>query len=182
MALGLLALAAAGCATAPDVPEVTRLQAQAVYERGLVHWREGQASLALSSLREAVSLNPQASTYRDSLGLLYLQLRRADLAIAEFEEAVRLDPQHGDATDRDAQRDAGRAERRRVHQHEPGEPVGPLDGGPHADAASPVVGDEGDVAEVERVDQPDQVRDVAVEGVVVVPRLVRPAAADVIDG
>jgi Tfp pilus assembly protein PilF len=88
---------AAGCASSSPTPEVKRLQAQAVHERGLAHWRDGQASLALSALREAVSVDPRSPTYRDSLGLLYLQLGRPDLAIPEFETAVRLDPQHADA-------------------------------------------------------------------------------------
>ena len=96
LALCALAALAAGCATAPQTPEVKRLQAQAVYERGLAHWREGQASLALSALREAVSLDANASTYRDALGLLYLQLGRPDLAVSEFEMAARLDPQYAD--------------------------------------------------------------------------------------
>lgn len=97
LAFCVLALVAAGCATAPQTPEVTRLQAQAVYERGLVHWREGQPSLALAALREAVSLDPQKAQFRDSLGLLYLQLGRPDLARPEFEGAAEADPQYADA-------------------------------------------------------------------------------------
>lgn len=97
LACCVLALAVVGCATASQTPEVTRLQAQAVYERGLVHWREGQPSQALAALREAVSLDPERAPYRDSLGLLYLQLGRPDLAKPEFEGAADLDPQYADA-------------------------------------------------------------------------------------
>lgn len=96
LALCALTLLAAACATSSQSPEVTRLQAQAVYERGLVHWQEGRPSLALSALREAVALDPKAATYRDSLGLLYLQLGRPDLARPEFEGAARVDPQYAD--------------------------------------------------------------------------------------
>lgn len=96
VALCLVTLAA-GCASASPNPEVTRLQAQAVYERGLVHWRDGQHALALSSLREAVSIAPENAIYRDSLGLLYLQLGRPDLAVPEFQRAAELDPQYADA-------------------------------------------------------------------------------------
>lgn len=96
LAFCAVALVVTGCATASQTPEVTRLQAQAVYERGLVHWREGQPSLALSALREAVALDPQAAPYRDALGLLYLQIGRPDLAIPEFEGAAGVDPQYAD--------------------------------------------------------------------------------------
>ena len=96
LALCALAIVVAGCATASQSSEVTRLQAQAVYERGLTHWREGQASLALSALREAVGIDPQTPTYRDALGLLYLQLGRPDMAIPEFEQAAEIDPQYAD--------------------------------------------------------------------------------------
>ena len=96
LALCALALIVAGCASASQSPEMTRLQAQAVYERGLGHWREGQASLALSSLREAVGIDPMTPTYRDALGLLYLQLGRPDMAIPEFEKAAEIDPQYAD--------------------------------------------------------------------------------------
>lgn len=94
---GAIALVLAGCATTAQTSEMARLQGQAVYERGLAHWREGQMSLALSSIREAVSVDSRAPAYRDALGLLYLQLGRPDLAVPEFEKAVELDPQYADA-------------------------------------------------------------------------------------
>ena len=70
----------------------------------------------------------------------------------------------------------------RIHQDEPREPIGTFDRRTHPDAASPVVGHEGDFLQVERLCQAYQIRDMPVERVVVVCRLVRHPAANVIDG
>lgn len=58
--------------------------------------REQQPAPALSALREAVALDPTSATYRNTLGLLYLELRRPDLAIEEFQRAVEIDPRQAD--------------------------------------------------------------------------------------
>jgi len=76
--------------------ETRRLQAQNAYERGLTQARQGQSSLALSSLQEAVALDPGAALYHDSLGLLLLDFGRVDQAIAELNTSVELDPNRGD--------------------------------------------------------------------------------------
>src|SRR5919198_2724212 len=94
----LLAVAAllAACSTG-RVSEMKRLQAQNAYERGLSQVSQGQSALALSSLQEAVTLNPRSALYRDTLGMLLLDLGRVDQAIAALDEAVDLDPERGDS-------------------------------------------------------------------------------------
>ena len=95
--VGLLfavAVLSSGCAT--GVSEMQRLQAQNAYERGLTQVNQGQSALALQSVQEAVTLNPRYALYRDTLGLLLLDLGRVDQAIAEIKEATDLDPNRGD--------------------------------------------------------------------------------------
>jgi Tfp pilus assembly protein PilF len=86
-----------GCAST-EPPEVQRLQARAAYERGLSHLRDKQPALALSAFQEAISLDGTVATYRNTLGVLYLdQLLRPDLALKEFERATELDPNYAEA-------------------------------------------------------------------------------------
>jgi tetratricopeptide (TPR) repeat protein len=96
--LGLsLAVAALVCGCASGrVSEMKRLQAQNAYERGLSQVAQGQSALALSSVQEATTLDPYSALYRDTLGLLLLDLGRLDQAIAELKESSELDPNRGD--------------------------------------------------------------------------------------
>lgn len=89
----------AGCATAPapKTAEVQKLQARAAYERGVAHVRDRQAAPALTALQEAASLDPHSALYRDTLGLVYLDLQRPDLAAEHFQKAIELDPNYADA-------------------------------------------------------------------------------------
>ena len=95
--IGLLLAVAAlcGCATG-RVSEMKRLQAQNAYERGLTQVAQGQSALALSSVQEAVNLDPYSALYHDTLGLLLLDLGRLDQAIAELKESTELDSNRGD--------------------------------------------------------------------------------------
>jgi protein O-GlcNAc transferase len=95
VAITLSALFLAACAA--TVSDADRLRARAAYERGLGHITERQPSPALGALKEAVSLDPTAADYRDTLGLVYLELGRSDLAIEELRKAVELDPKLADA-------------------------------------------------------------------------------------
>src|SRR6266404_2616729 len=96
VAIMLLALSLAGCAST-TVSESDRLRAKAAYERALGHISERQPSPALGALKEAVSVESKTAEYRDTLGLLYLELGRTDLAIEELRKAVELDPKLADA-------------------------------------------------------------------------------------
>ena len=68
-----------------------------------------------------------------------------------------------------------------VHDHEPRDPVGVLDGEAQADRPAPVLDDDGEVAQVELLDEPRDRADVEVVGVVLEPeRLVGAAEAEVV--
>jgi len=96
LALALIALLLPSCAST-QVSESDRFRAQAAYERGMGHVRDRQPSAALGALQEAVSVDPHVAIYRDTLGLLYLELGRPDLAIIQLVQAVKLDPKLADA-------------------------------------------------------------------------------------
>ena len=96
---GLVALVAlAGCAAlGGGPPEHQRLQARDAFERGVKHFQEREAAQALVALQEAAALDPTAARYRDTLGLVLLELRQPDLAGAEFRRAIEIDPSFADA-------------------------------------------------------------------------------------
>ena len=93
MVIALLLLG--GCAA--PISESDRLRARAAYERGLSHVNERQPSPALGALKEAVSVDPSVAIYRDTMGLVYLELGRPELAIEELRRAVELDPKLADS-------------------------------------------------------------------------------------
>lgn len=95
--IGVLA-ALAGCA-APGarITETQRLQAQAAFERGVKAFNDAQGATALTALREAVALDGSVAVYRDTLGLVLLQLQRPDLAAEEFRRTVAMEPKFADA-------------------------------------------------------------------------------------
>jgi tetratricopeptide (TPR) repeat protein len=97
-AFALVAVTAllSGC-TSAKAAEMKRLQAQNAYERGLTQAKQGQSALALSSLQEAIALDPGSALYHDSLGLLLLDLGQINPAIAELTKASELDPSRGDS-------------------------------------------------------------------------------------
>ena len=94
LALTLIALPGDGCAST-HVTESDRLRAQAAYERGSPTSGDRQPSPALAALKEAVGIDPGVAVYRDTLGLVYLELARPDLAIPELQKAVEIDPEVG---------------------------------------------------------------------------------------
>ena len=47
--------------------------------------------------QEAISVNPNQAVYRDTLGVVLLELGRPDMALEHFKKAVELDPIYADA-------------------------------------------------------------------------------------
>jgi Tfp pilus assembly protein PilF len=92
----LVTAALAGCA-AGKAAQVTRLQAQSAYERGLTDLAEGRTSLGLAALQEAAQLDPSVPLYHNALGLLYINLKRQPDALEAFKRAVELDGNYGEA-------------------------------------------------------------------------------------
>lgn len=96
-ALGLLGLLLlTGCAVAKET-QVRKLQARSAYETGVSHLREGRTTLGLTSLQEAVTLDPAEPTYVNSLGLLHLDLKQLPQALEAFKKAIALDPSYATA-------------------------------------------------------------------------------------
>jgi len=92
-------LATSGCATkeAAQRTEVQKLQARAAYDRALSYLNDKQPAPAMTALQEAISVNPNQAVYRDTLGVVLLELGRPDMAIEHFQKAVEIDPIYADA-------------------------------------------------------------------------------------
>jgi len=88
----------AACKTGHNADdEVRKIRARALYEQGLRSLNDKQISLGLVSLKESVSLDPENATYRNALGVLYLDMRNSSSAQAEFSKAVEIDPTYAEA-------------------------------------------------------------------------------------
>lgn len=96
LSFALVVVLLAGCASSKTA-EVERLRARAAHERGLAALSERQRSEALVALQEAVALDPSDARYRDSLGLLLLDLGLVDRATEQFRKAIELDSRLADA-------------------------------------------------------------------------------------
>src|SRR5262249_46362114 len=91
-----IAVLLAAC-TSAKTAETRRLQAQNAYERGLTQAKQGQSSLAVASLQQAVTLAPRSAIYHDSRGLLLLDAAQVAQAIAALNKSLDLDPNRGDS-------------------------------------------------------------------------------------
>ena len=98
LALIVLGLSASGCASkeAAQRTEVQKLQARAAYDRALSYLNDKQPAPAMAALQEAVNVNPSSPVYRDTLGVVLLELGRLDMALEHFKKAVELDPMFAD--------------------------------------------------------------------------------------
>lgn len=66
--------------------------AEAHFNIGVVHWKDGDLEAALNAFRRASSLKPDSAVYRLRLGQALARLGQDDDAAGNLEEAVRLDP------------------------------------------------------------------------------------------
>jgi tetratricopeptide (TPR) repeat protein len=98
LAGGLLALlVASGCVSSkPDPMDVQRLQARAVYDRGVGHFNSREMADAYSALQEAISLDGSVAIYQDVLGLVLLQVGRPEMALERFQKAAEIEAVYGD--------------------------------------------------------------------------------------
>src|SRR5437870_12065646 len=90
----------AGCSNAKEAEkraEVQKLQARAAYDRALSYLNDKQPAGALASLQEAININPSSPVYRDTLGVVLLELGRPDMALEHFKKAIELNPMYADA-------------------------------------------------------------------------------------
>jgi protein O-GlcNAc transferase len=85
------------CATTTPNDEIRTLEARAAYEAGVKSIAEGRISLGLSSLRQAVEIEPRNPLYHNAVGAVLLNIGRHVDAQAEFQKAVELDPTYADA-------------------------------------------------------------------------------------
>jgi Flp pilus assembly protein TadD len=92
----LVGIGVAGCASTKE-EQVRKIQARNAYDQAGGHIRDGRVSLGLASMQEAVALDPENAVYRNSLGVIQLQLRRWPEAEADFEKAISLDPNYAEA-------------------------------------------------------------------------------------
>ena len=95
-----LGLAVAGCSNSKEVAqkaEVQKLQARAAYDRALSYLNDKQPAGAMTALQEAINVNPASPIYRDTLGVVLLELGRPDMAFEHFKKAIELDPMYADA-------------------------------------------------------------------------------------
>jgi len=95
--LGVVSLAGCTSSSAVKEEQVRRLRAQAMYEQGVKALADHQVSPALTSLKEAVQLDPNNANFHNVLGIIYLEIRQPVDAEAEFRKAVELDPGYGEA-------------------------------------------------------------------------------------
>jgi Tfp pilus assembly protein PilF len=89
-----------GCSSTKDAEkqaEVQKLQARAAYDRALSYLNDKQPAGALASLQEAININPSNAIYRDTLGVVLLELGRPDMALEHFKKAIELNPMYADA-------------------------------------------------------------------------------------
>jgi Tfp pilus assembly protein PilF len=90
----------AGCSNAKEAEkraEVQKLQARAAYDRALSYLNDRQPAGAIASLQEAININPTSPIYRDTLGVVLLELGRPDMALDHFKKAIELNPMYADA-------------------------------------------------------------------------------------
>jgi len=104
---GLLALAAAGCATAPEgpapntgaivgEPTAPRNRARVHTDLATLYYLRGNMSVALEELRIAVQADPGFASAHGTYALVYMELRENKLADESFRRALELAPDDPD--------------------------------------------------------------------------------------
>lgn len=108
---GLVAVLLAGCAGGPapvaggsgrdwvtesDEPQA-RKRARTRLELAAGYFEQGQTTVALDEVKQAIQIDPTFAAAFNLRGLIYTQLRDLRLAEESFQQALRLDARDGDA-------------------------------------------------------------------------------------
>lgn len=80
---------------APSAAQV-RPDAEANFNAGLAHLRDGRPALALEEFKKAIRQDPKNPYFQKGLGLAYARQNKFPEAIAAFHKALRLNPYYAD--------------------------------------------------------------------------------------
>jgi tetratricopeptide (TPR) repeat protein len=92
-----LAVVLAGCASTETDKQVQRLQARSAYEQALKNLQDRRVSLGMAALQQAITLDPENALYRNTLGVVLLDLKQPAQAQDQVERAIALDPDYAEA-------------------------------------------------------------------------------------
>jgi len=81
--------------TASDEPEA-RKRARVRLELAAGYYQQGQTTVALDEVKQALLTDPRYAAAYNLRGLIYLQLNEPRLAEDSFQQALRIDPRDGD--------------------------------------------------------------------------------------
>lgn len=81
--------------TASDEPEA-RKRARVRLELAAGYYQQGQTTVALDEVKQAIAIDPRYAAAFNLRGLVYLRLNELRLAEDSFQQALRLDPRDGD--------------------------------------------------------------------------------------
>ena len=81
--------------TASDEPEA-RKRARVRLELAAGYYQQGQTTVALDEVKQAIAIDPRYAAAFNLRGLIYLRLNEARLAEDSFQQALRLDSRDGD--------------------------------------------------------------------------------------
>jgi len=90
LTLGLTLGLASGCSSAQD-EEVRKLQARNSYDNAVRNLSDNRLALGMAALKDAIQLDPDNAQFRNTLGLVYLNLGRPIDGQAEIQAAIDLD-------------------------------------------------------------------------------------------
>ena len=90
LTLGLTLGLASGCTSAQD-EEVRKLQARNSYDNAVRNLSDNRLALGMAALKDAIQLDPDNAQFRNTLGLVYLNLGRPIDGQAEIQAAIDLD-------------------------------------------------------------------------------------------
>jgi tetratricopeptide (TPR) repeat protein len=78
-------------------PAKKHLRAEALYDRGLTHWRLGDVDEAINNYDKAIQLFPEYVSVYSSRGLAYVSKELYERALADFAKAMALEPGYAPA-------------------------------------------------------------------------------------